>query len=161
MTFVTDCTPSIVPPPATAGETPVTNDGWFPPIDPADIRATMRIRDSVTPERLRGAIVGAIIAVGNQLAAWKAAKVAAGAPTLADVVADQIDGQSRTVLLYHRAIAAAAKVELVERYRDVDLTGAGQRQVEEVEPAIGELRRDMIHAIRDLLGVGRTTVELI
>ncbi len=56
---------------------------------------------------------------------------------------------------------AYAKAELVETYRDVDLTGAGQRKVEDAEPSIGELRRDAIHAIRDILGTTRTDIELI
>jgi hypothetical protein len=72
-----------------------------------------------------------------------------------------IDGTSTLVLLYRRAVFTAAKAEVVERYRDVDITGAGQRKVEDLEPSVGELRRDSLHAIRDILGVGRTAVELI
>jgi hypothetical protein len=159
--FVTDCTPSIVPPATPSAEPPVTSDGWFPPIDPAEIRKSCRIRDSVTPERLRKAIVGAIITVGNQLAIWQARQLADGHADLAAVPSGEIDGYSRLLQLYHRAVAAAVKAELVEGYRDTDLTGAGQRQVDELEPSIGELRRDMIHAVRDMLGVGRTCVELI
>ena len=36
-----------------------------------------------------------------------------------------------------------------------------QRKAEDLEPSVTELRRDSIHAIRDMLGVTRTTVELI
>jgi hypothetical protein len=159
--FVTDCTPSIVPEADDTPEAVVTNDGWFPGIDPASLREEFRIRDSVTPPRLRAAIVGAIITVGNQLVAFKAGHVAAGHANLGAVPSPQIDGKSRLIQLYGRAIGAAVKVELVERYRDTDLTGAGQRQVDELDASIGELRRDAIHAVRDLLGVTRTNVELI
>lgn len=157
--FVFDGTP--VPPANPSAEAIVTNDGWYPDIDPASLRAHIRIRDTVTPDRLRVAIVGAIITVNRQLTGWKAAQLAAGHDTLAAVPANLVDGKSQVVQLYAAAIAAAAKVELVERYRDVDLTAAGQRQVDELEPSIGELRRDMIHAVRDLRGEGRTVVDLI
>ncbi len=152
---------AVVPgtPPAT--EAVVVNDGWFPNIDPVRLRAEHRIRDSVTPERLRGAIVGAIITVGNQLAVWQANQMTAAHASLAAVPALQIDGKSRFVLLYARAIGAYVKAELVEGYRDTDATSAGQREVTDLEPSIGELRRDAIHAIRDILGRPRMRAELI
>lgn len=157
--FVFDATPAQPSPPS--AETVVTNDGWFPDVDPAAIRADTRVREGVTAPRLRRAIVAAIITVNRQLAGWKAAQIAAGHATMAAVPADEIDGASQLLQLYSGAIGAAAKVKLVERYRDTDLTGAGQRQVEELDPALGELRRDMIHAVRDIRGEGRTVVELI
>ena len=157
--FVFDTTPTAPADPTP--ESPVTNDGWYPSIDPAELRANMRIRESVTPDRLRGAIVRAIITVNRQLTIWKAGHVAAARASLGAVPADEIDGKSQLEHLYAAAIAAAAKVELVERYRDTDLTGAGQRQVDELDASIGELRRDMIYAVRDLRGEGRTVVELI
>lgn len=157
--FVFDATPVAPSPPE--AESVVTNDGWFPDIDPADVRRDSRVREGVTAPRLRRAIIDGIITVNRQLAGWKASQVAAGHANLAAVPADEIDGKSQLLQLYSGAICAAAKVELVERYRDNDLTGAGQRQVDELDPALGELRRDMIHAVRDIRGEGRTVVELI
>lgn len=159
--FVTDCTPSVVPPAVPTPEQPVEFDGWFPPVDPQALRKRVRIRDGVTPERLREAIVAAMISVGNQLEAWQAAHVASGHAALAAVPSKSIDGESRLVALYRRAIDASVKAELVERYRDVDLTGAGQRQVDELDQSVGELRRDALHAIRDMLGRTRLAVELL
>jgi hypothetical protein len=139
----------------------VTNDDWFPDVDPAGVKNEQRIPDSITGPRLRAAIVAAIITVGNELADWQARQQAAGYASLAQVPAPKIDGQTRHVLLYQRAVAAYAKADLVERYRDVDFTGAGQRDADAVQPSIGELRRDAIHAVRDILGRSRTDVELI
>ncbi len=155
------CTPSVIPPETTGVEPTITNDGWFPDVVPAEFRAQMRIRESVTPTRLREAVLGAMIDVGNNLRNWRAAREAAGAATLAAVPSPQLGGESRLVILYRRAIGATAKADLVERYRDTDLTGAGQRQVGELDQSIDELRRDAIHAVRDMLGVTRTYVELI
>jgi len=152
---------AVVPGNPPAEEAPVVNDGWFPDIDPAKVRGEYRIRDNVTPDRLRKAIVGAILSTGSQLAAWQIVQMTAGHSSLAHVPALQLDGTSRLVLLYARAIGAYAKAELVETYRDTDATTAGQRQVEDLEPSIVELRRDAIHAIRDILGRTRARIELI
>jgi hypothetical protein len=144
-----------------AGPQAVTNDGWFPDVDPAEVKNEQRIPDGITAPRLRSAIIAAIITVGNELADWQGRQLAAGYRSLAAVPAPRLDGQSRNVLLYQRAVAAYAKADLVERYRDVDFTGAGQRDADAVQPSIGELRRDAIHAVRDILGRSRTDVELI
>lgn len=159
--FTTGCAPTITPAPAAAAEATIVNDGWFPDIEPSQIRKAMRLRESVTPDRLRDALLSAILWVGTNLADWQAEQVAAGHTCLEAIPAPFLDNEHRLVLLYRRAIATAAKAELVERYRDMDLTGAGQRQVEDMDAAIGELRRDAIHAVRDLLGRTRTSVELI
>lgn len=156
-----NCTPSIVPPVSSEVETPIANDGWFPDVDLASLRATLRLRDSVTPERLRTSALNAIITVGNQLVAWQAAQAAVGCASLGAVPGPMLDGKNRLVLLYARAVAAYTKADLVERYRDVDLTAAGQRNVGELDSSIEELRRDGLHAVRDMRGVTRTFVELI
>lgn len=153
--------PQVVPDNPAPAEAIVGNDGFFPDIDPADLRRDARILDAVTAPRLRSAILAAIIAVGLSLESWKQARIAEGRASLAAVPALQLDGRSRLLVLYDRAIAAHVKAELIERNRDTDLTGAGQRRVEELDPAIGDLRRDAIHAVRDFLAQTRTCVELI
>lgn len=140
---------------------PIIDLGFFPDVDPALFREQLRIREAVTPARAREALIAAILAVRRDLAAWSAGRRAEGAAKLEDVLAEQLDGTSCLVLLYRRAVFTAAKAELVERYRDIDITGAGQRKAEDLEPSVGELRRDSLHAIRDILDVTRTTVELI
>lgn len=152
---------AVVPNTPVVVEAVIANDGWFPDIDPAKLRAEYRIRDNVTAERLRGAIIGAIVTVGNQVAVWQAARMALTPTGLADVPAPKIDGISRNVLLYGRAIGAYAKAELVESTRDIDTTTAGQREADQLEPFVVELRRDALHAIRDMLGRPRLRAELI
>lgn len=156
------CIGSVVPDPVDTVE-PVITDDWYPSIDPAQLRREHRLGDTakVTPERLRAAIREAMISLDNQLGAWAATQTAAGHATLADVPARQFDGQSRLVIAYHRAIGALAKLDLIERHRDLDTTAAGDRDASALDPSIGELRRDAVHAIRDILGRTRTDVELI
>lgn len=144
-----------------AEETEVINDGFFPNIDPAAVREAARIPTSITPARLRAAILGAIMTVEIDLRAFAAASIAAGHDSLAAVPAPQLDGQSVQLIRYHRAVALYAKAELIDRHRDFDTTAAGGAQADELTPTIGELRRDAMHAVRDILGQNRTCVDLI
>lgn len=150
------CGPSVIPPEVVRDEGSISNDGFFPNVALADLRMRVKLRDSVTVERLTDAVCDAVLWANAQLATWRASQQA---ETLADVDAPQINGTSRLLYLYQRAIDAETKAQLVERYRDMDLTGAGDRRVNELDASIGELRRDAIHAIRDFLGVPRTRVE--
>lgn len=145
----------------TEPETAVINDGFFPDIDPAAIRDAARITNSVTPGRLRAAILGAIMAIEIDMRAYAAAQIAAGHASLDAVPAALLDGRSVQLLRYERAVALYAKAELIARMPDFDTTGAGDNRADETTPTIGELRRDAMHAVRDMLGKTRTTVALI
>ncbi|MDH7641187.1 head completion/stabilization protein [Sphingomonas oryzagri] len=148
-------------PAAPPAEPPVTNDGFFPDIDPVTLREAYRIRDAVTPARLREAIITSIITAGDDLAAWAASQKAAGYATLGEVPSPQVGGKSRLVALYGTAIGSYTRAQLVERQADMDLTGQGQRQVSDLADTPAELRRDAVYAIRAMLGVGRQTIELL
>ncbi|GIX39053.1 MAG: phage head completion/stabilization protein [Silanimonas sp.] len=147
-------------PPAPA-EPAVINNGFFPDIEPAALRAAMRLDASVTPERLREAIVYALIDINRQLEDWQGRQLEAGYETLAEVPSSTLDGTSRLVLLYRRAVYSTVKADLTERYRDVDTTASGQRRAEDLTPSIDEQRRNARWALRDLLGRTHSTVELI
>jgi hypothetical protein len=158
---MTDLIATVLPDDDTPAPAIIRNDGFFPDIDPAMFRDQHRIRDAVTPARMREALVSAILTVGRDLAGWSIGHRAAGTARLVDLPATTIDGTSTLVLLYRRAVFTAAKAEVVERYRDIDTTQAGQRKAEDLEPTVAELRRDSLYAVRDMLAVGRVCVELI
>ena len=62
---------------------------------------------------------------------------------------------------YQRAVELYAKAELIERHPDFDTTAAGGAEGNDAATAIGSLRRDAMHAVRDMLGQTRTVVDLI
>ncbi|MFC0206439.1 head completion/stabilization protein [Novosphingobium soli] len=144
-----------------APEAVIVNDGFFPDIEPGAVREAARIPSSITPARLRAAILGAIMTVECDLRAFAAEANAAGHTTLAAIPAPVLDGQSVQLMRYNRAVALYAKAELIERHRDFDTTSAGGNQADELMPSIGDLRRDALHAVRDILGKRRTTIDLI
>lgn len=155
MSFVTTS-----PPPAP--EEPAIDSGTFwPSIEPSKVREAQRIDTGVTAPRLKGALVEAIASVNAELGAWRLARIAEGHASLAAVPADEIDATSILVHRYQRAIGCTAKALLLERYRDIDTTAHGDRKAEALENPIDDLRRDARWAISDILGVGRTTVDLI
>ncbi len=151
----------IAVPPAPASELPIDCGAFLPAIDIAAARAAMRIDGAVTKERLRAALVTAALSVADELSQWIADQQAAGHATLADVQAPVIDGVSAHVHRFIVAVRCTAAAELIERMRDYDTTNEGHLNADKLAPAIDELRRDARWAISDILGIRRTTVELI
>lgn len=139
----------------------ISNDGWFPDLKLGELREVIRLDGTVTDDRLRDVARYAMLEVNRQLRAYKAGHAAAGAAKLEDVAGDGIDGVNRLAFLYGRAVAAQIKAELVERYRDLDISDTGLRRVVDMEPSIGEYRRNASWAIADILGKHHTVVELI
>jgi len=156
MSFIASAQPATSTPPAT-----VANDGFFPDIDLAHARDTLRLDGTVTDARLAHAITGALLELANDLAGWKAAQQALGYETLAAVPGDQIAGKTRQAHAYLRAVYCLVKADLIERMADYDATGAGQKRSDRQEESPDEQRRNARWAVADIQGLRRTVVELI
>lgn len=137
------------------------NDGFFPDLDPAQVRAVMRIDGTVTAPRLREALKSAVLETNDALAGWKMDRLRDGHDRLADVPAPQLDGESRFEILYRKAVATLVTALLIERYRGYEVAEQARRKDEDRRPNIDELRRDCHHALADFLGRPRCTVDLI
>lgn len=139
----------------------VTAGDFWPEVDVAALREAIRVPGDVHPARIRATVVSAVMGVTRELAEWQAVQEAAGHASLSDVPAQVIDGESRLVHLYLRAVGCATAVELHERYRSYDATAQGSQRADELTPTIDEIRRDLRNAVCDLQGLPRATVELI
>lgn len=139
----------------------LTNDDFWPDIDAAHLRERQRIGGNVSAPRLEEAAVAAMISVNRELRPLKLRYMAQGHDTLEAVPADQIQGESALVHTYRRAIYSTASAEIAERYRTYSATNTGTAKGEEEEQSADDYRRDARFAIRDLLGISRTTVELL
>lgn len=152
----------IVPAPSTpASEPPIVSSAFWPEVDPVQIRGDQRIDNSITPIRLRAALIEAIATTNSALTTWRFTQVGAGFEALADVPAEKIDDISILEHRYLRAVGCLAKALILERSRDIDTTGKGDRKSEALNDPIDDHRRDHLNAIADITGVPRTTVELI
>jgi len=139
----------------------IPNDGFFPSVDPADVRNTIRINGTVTEERLVESIRDAIAAINRELSAWRNTQVDQGYATLDAVPAAQVGNISVLLQHYCRAVYQLTNADLIERYRDFDTTAAGEKSAQDLDSAIEESRRNARWAVLDILGLPHLTVELI
>lgn len=142
-------------------EPPVALGDFWPEIDPADIREQQRIDTTVTPPRLRAALVEASITTIEALAAWKIARIADGYASLTTVPADAIDGKSILLHRFQRAVGCLTKALILERYRDFDSTAKGDKKADHQADPIDDCRRDHLNALADVTNRPRNTIELI
>ena len=158
MSFIaTEPAPAPQQPPEAAT---VANDGFFPDIDLPRLRITARLDGTVTDERLRNAVVEAVISVNTELAGWKVAQVQAGVVSV-DQMEPKVDREAVQLRRYLTAIYRTVKADLNEQFRNFDATKSGDDDAEQLEAMVETERRAARWAIRDILGLQRTTVELI
>jgi hypothetical protein len=151
-----------IPASTAAGDgAPVSAGDWFPTIAPADVRAVMRLGDTVTPDRLRAAIVAAIATVLVDLDDWLAEQTALGVAKLADVPAPQIDGESTKEHAWRRAVMSYAAADLAEVSADISSTNEGLHRAAEIALPVDQHRRNGLQAIRDIKGRRRSRVVSI
>ena len=152
-------------PPAAGVEPVIRNDGWFPDIDPAHVRSFCRLDGTVTPERLRPALVDAILATNAELQGFKAEKLAAGHESLAQVPAPTVDGKSANEHHYLRAIHYGLMADLAEAYRNLaklpDSNNKESHVLQHLVVELDEHRRKQRWAIADLKRKPRVIAELI
>ncbi|MBX9612420.1 MAG: head completion/stabilization protein [Burkholderiales bacterium] len=148
------------PPPADQEPT-IENDGWFPDVDPVEIRAQARLDGTVTPERLKQAILAAMADVNQQLAVHKAQQLQVGHAALAEVPGPDLGGTRIWLIHYRHATLAHVQANLAEQYRSFDTTGAGDKKAEPLEATADHHRRNLHWAIAAITARPRSTVELI
>ena len=139
----------------------IKNDGWFPDIKLEDVRDELRLDGTVTVERLKPAVIAAIIHVNKELSLFKQSKQLLGVADLSGVEADKVNDESVLVADYRRAVFCTVKADLIERFRDFDSTAEGNKKVELLVDSAGEQRRNAQWAIQNIKGEPHMTVELI
>lgn len=147
--------------PSNVAVAPVVADGWWPAVDPVELRDRMRILPPISDLRVRAAIRTAIATAIGDGAAWADQQRTAGYQSLAAVPSPVVDGLSMLVWHYQRAIGALVKAEIAETSLDQDATGSAERGVDALSGTITQHRRDYTAAIRDLMGESRVRATLL
>lgn len=130
----------------------VIEQDWWPSVDLVKAREVMRLNGTVTDDRLHESLLNAVYSVNDELIEWSETNRLSNPDGMPE---------GRLSHLYRRAVYFYAKAELVERYRDFDTTGEGDRRADDQEGIPGEARRNMRWAIRDIQGKSRTTIEAL
>ncbi|HBM2986938.1 head completion/stabilization protein [Klebsiella oxytoca] len=133
----------VVIPPPVSDEPVIKNTFFFPDIDPKQVREGMRLEQTVAPARLREAIKTGIAETNAELFEWREKQIAAGFSQLADVPADELDGENVRIFYYRRAVTSMATASLYERYRGVDASAKGDKKADSIDTTVDELWRDM------------------
>jgi Phage head completion protein (GPL). len=149
-----------VPSPEPAPAASIQNDGFWPDIVMADVRAAVRLAGNITDERLRASLVASMIWANGELVGFKALRVSEGWEHAQDV-GESIDGHSILVQRYRRAVYCYTQADIADNYRQWDNTRAGDYRADFEDSAASTARRDANWAISDILGRGRSVVELI
>jgi hypothetical protein len=142
-------------------DTPITNNGFFIEISPSEFREIMRLDSSITGARIRNALIDAMGKVNTDLNAWQNLQQDQGANLLTDVIAAKIDNKSTHEHDYQRAVFCLAKADLTEQYQDYDSSANGTDKAQEIQESIDDYRRQSRFAIRRILGIAQSTIELI
>lgn len=138
----------------------ITNNGFWPDIDPNAFREEERVFKVTTP-RLRQSLRAATVDVNRQLANYQHEQQQAGRMTCDAIPPEVWQTPGDIPLLYTRAVYAQAQADLLERYRDASATGKGDERGEAKDLAADDYRADARWAIAELVGRTHTTVELI
>ena len=89
----------------------IQSSDFWPDIDTAKLRATMRLDGTVTDERLIHSTINAVSSVNSELKEWRQQKVTEGYESLEAVPAEQINSESVYVHLYARAIYSLTRAK--------------------------------------------------
>ncbi|MDP2228966.1 MAG: head completion/stabilization protein [Moraxellaceae bacterium] len=141
--------------------TEIQNNGFWPAIEPENFITAERIDSSVTAARVEQELRIAIGDINRQLSDFQAKKVAAGYATIDDVPHPVWATESHYTTLYLRAVYATARASLMERYRDISATGAGDALGQAKNESADDYRRDARWAVSEIEGRTHSTVELI
>ena len=139
----------------------VKNLAFYPDINIADFKKAYRVSDTITDQRTIEAIKNALINVNDQLANWQADQALAGISSLSNVPSDNYGNITKHQQCYYTAVYATAKSYLIDEYRDTDTTNSGNAKTQDMDESADIYLAMAKSSIRKLLGIAKSTIELI
>ena len=137
---------------------------FFPDLSTKEFADASRLDGSVTPERMKQALLFAMAKVNRELDSLRFPQLL---PIFRSLSEYDERLQTNNVFLYKTAVWNEARASLTEHYRDFDSTSDSTKRGDLLTPQIDAYRRDVRHAINLILGnddpddSGFMVVELI
>ena len=131
----------------------IANDGFFPEIDLGHFISVVRLNDTITEERIRYGLAQAILETNDQLEVLKPNN-----PFIPDNV-PLIEGVSKQVLLYQKAVYSLTRVTLLQEMRDYDYVDHGDAP--DLQAMIDDEQKRHTNALSALLGKPSKHIRLI
>ncbi len=144
--------------PAEPSDVTVINDGWFPDLSTAELKARTGLGDIFGAERVAAAVRASMIDVNSAVRRWRESQ---SAGSLANVPAVLYGDESEKVILYKTGVYARARAFLLETTRDYDSTKSGHDRADALEPIADDWARQSAEALARMTGRPRAIVELI
>ena len=137
---------------------------FFPDLSTKEFADASRLDGSVTPERMKQALLFAMAKINREL---RPIQPFYPSPIIKTLAYHDTAFETNHVLLYKTAVWNEARASLTEHYRDFDSTSDSTKRGDLLTPQIDAYRRDVRHAINLILGnddpddSGFMVVELI
>ena len=119
---------------------------FFPDLSTKEFADASRLDGSVTPERMKQALLFAMVKVNRELKKGITFPLPV-LPTMLTLADYDLAYETNNVFLYKTAVWNEARASLTEHYRDFDSTSDSTKRGELLTPQIDAYRRDVRHAI--------------
>lgn len=136
-------------------EADIENVFW-PAISPATLRDIFSVKQDVNPSRLSHLVTMAIITTNDELKNLTIGYKEDGINS-----STELEDAARLNNLYKHAVYSTVMVSVIDNSRDYDATASGREDTDDIEKAMDTQRSNAAIAIRTLLGLSRSNVELI
>ena len=141
--------------------TPAVNEAdipnvFWPAISPATLRDIFSIKQDVNSAKLTHLVTMAIISVNDELKNLTISHKESGINNSED-----LEDGTRLNHLYKHAIYSTVMVNVIDNSRDYDATASSRDEADDTEKAMDTQRSNAAIAIRSILGLSRSNVELI
>ena len=143
-------------------DTIIENDGFWPDLMAGNFERRRGSPGSQDPENIVFALVASISEVNKQLQRLKRKLVELGVSKVCDVDSTpKIEGKNNLVIQYERAVFSRAKADLMPDFATVHQKDAGKDLAERAIDTRSELLAESNRIIRNMMGMNRSSVELI
>lgn len=139
----------------------IKNDPFYIDISVTEFIKERRIPDEFDRGNTRNTLLVSIAQINNDLKQWKDEKKQGGLDSIKDSTDPMLDGQPQLVILYRSAVFSRAKAQVLQNFETLSQRDEANNLSKSSKETYNSLLAESQRALRTLLDMGGTTVELI